>query len=151
MMLLWTLGCMYIFWTRVAITEKSTNNKCWWGGREPLYPVDENSNWCSHFGNQYAAAAAKSLQSRLTLCDPMDSSPPGSSVHRIFLTRRLEWVAISFSWKWVWRFFKEKKNQGLGGRRIPAFVPPAHTIWPSNAPHGLIKKNPKSLINWFLS
>ena len=36
-------------------------------------------------------------QSCLTLCDPMDCSPPGSSVHRIFQTRRLEWVAISYS------------------------------------------------------
>ena len=36
-------------------------------------------------------------QSCLTLCDPMDCSPPGSSVHEIFQARRLEWVAISFS------------------------------------------------------
>ena len=43
------------------------------------------------------AAAAKSLQSCLTLCDPMDSSPPGSSGHRILQARILEWVAISFS------------------------------------------------------
>ena len=42
-------------------------------------------------------AAAKSLQSRPTLCDPMASSPPGSSVHRILQARTLEWVAISFS------------------------------------------------------
>ena len=40
---------------------------------------------------------AKSLQSCLTLCDPMDSSPPGSSVHRILQARILEWGAISFS------------------------------------------------------
>ena len=40
-----------------------------------------------------AAAAAKSLQSRPTLCNPMDSSPPGSSVHRILQARILEWVA----------------------------------------------------------
>ena len=40
---------------------------------------------------------AKSLQSCLTLCDPMDCSPPGSSVHGILQTRILEWVAISFS------------------------------------------------------
>ena len=45
----------------------------------------------------HAAAAAKSLQSCLTLCDPGDSSPPGSSVHRIFQARRLQWVAISYS------------------------------------------------------
>ena len=44
-----------------------------------------------------SAAAAKSLQSCLTLCDPMDSSTPGSSVHRILQARILEWVAISFS------------------------------------------------------
>ena len=44
-----------------------------------------------------AAAAAKSLQSRLTLCDPIDGSPPGSSIHGILQARTLEWVAISFS------------------------------------------------------
>ena len=44
-----------------------------------------------------AAAAAKSLQSCLTLCDPRDGSPPGSSVPGILQARTLEWVAISFS------------------------------------------------------
>ena len=43
------------------------------------------------------AAAAKSLQSCPTLCDPMDCSPPGSPVHGIFQARVLEWVAIAFS------------------------------------------------------
>ena len=43
------------------------------------------------------AAAAKSLQSCPTLCDPIDSSPPGSPVPRILQARTLEWVAISFS------------------------------------------------------
>ena len=43
------------------------------------------------------AAAAKSLQSCPTLCDPIDSSPPGSSVPGILQTRTLEWIAISFS------------------------------------------------------
>ena len=43
------------------------------------------------------AAAAKSLQSCLTLCDPTDSSPPGSSVPGILQAGTLEWVAISFS------------------------------------------------------
>ena len=45
----------------------------------------------------YAAAAAKSLQSCPTLCDPIDGSPPGSPVPGIFQARTLEWVAISFS------------------------------------------------------
>ena len=44
-----------------------------------------------------AAAAARSLQSCPTLCDPIDSSPPGSSVPAILQARTLEWVAISFS------------------------------------------------------
>ena len=43
------------------------------------------------------SAAAKSLQSCPTLCDPMDCSPPGFSVHGILQARTLEWVAISFS------------------------------------------------------
>ena len=43
-----------------------------------------------------AAAAAKSLQSCPTLCDPIDGSPPGSPVPRILQARTLEWVAISF-------------------------------------------------------
>ena len=43
-----------------------------------------------------AAAATKSPQSCPTLSDPMDCSPPGSSVHGIFQARTLEWVAISF-------------------------------------------------------
>ena len=47
---------------------------------------------------RYAAAAvAKSLQSCLTLCDPIDGSPPGSPVPGILQARTLEWVAISFS------------------------------------------------------
>ena len=44
-----------------------------------------------------AAAAAKSLQSCPTLCDPIDGSPSGSPVPGIFQPRTLEWVAISFS------------------------------------------------------
>jgi len=50
----------------------------------------------------HAAAAAKSLQSCLTLCDPIDSSPPGSPVPGILQARTLEWVVISFSNAWKW-------------------------------------------------
>ena len=50
-----------------------------------------------------AAAAAKSLQSCLTLCDPTDGSPPGSPVPGILQARTLEWVAISFSNAWKWK------------------------------------------------
>ena len=50
-----------------------------------------------------AAAAAKSLQSCLTLCDPIDGKPPGSPVPGILQARILEWVAISFSNVWKWK------------------------------------------------
>ena len=62
------------------------------------------------FLNYLAAAAAKLIQSCPTLCDPMDSSPPGFSVHGIFQARVLEWVTIAFflnyptwTWNWPWR------------------------------------------------
>ena len=48
-------------------------------------------------GAAAAAAAAKSLQSCPTLCDPIDGSPPGSPVPGILQARTMEWVAISFS------------------------------------------------------
>ena len=54
----------------------------------------------NHFQRSYdvlAAAAAKSLQSCPTLCDPVDGSPPGSPIPGILNARILEWVAISFS------------------------------------------------------
>ena len=44
-----------------------------------------------------SAAAAKSLQLCLTLCNPIDGNPPGSAVPGILQARTLEWVAISFS------------------------------------------------------
>ena len=50
-----------------------------------------------------AAAAAKSLQSCPTLCEPIDGSPPGSAVPGILQAGTLEWVAISFSNAWKWK------------------------------------------------
>ena len=54
--------------------------------------------WCNA-----AAAAAKSLQSRPTLCDPIDGSPPGSPIPGILQARTPEWAAISFSNVWKWK------------------------------------------------
>ena len=51
--------------------------------------------WC--MSSTGLCVCAPSLQSCLTLCDLMDSSPPGSSVHRILQARILEWVAMPFS------------------------------------------------------
>ena len=50
-----------------------------------------------------AAAAAKSLQSCLILCDPRDGSPPRSPIPGILQARTLEWGAISFSSAWKWK------------------------------------------------
>ena len=75
-----------------------------------------------------AAAAAKSLQSRPTLCDPIDGSPPGSPVPGILQARTLEWVAISFSNAWKWKV----KVKSLSRFRL--FVTPwtaAHQAPPS--------------------
>ena len=54
-------------------------------------------------GKPITHAAAKSLQSCPTLCDPIDVSPPGSPVPGIPQARTLEWVAISFSNAWKWK------------------------------------------------
>jgi len=59
-----------------------------------LYTLNSGTSYTSVAA---AAAAAKSLQSCPTLCNPIDSSPPGSPVPGILQARTLEWVAISFS------------------------------------------------------
>ena len=68
---------------------------------------DEMSGEEKRPGHLMVAAAAKLLQSCLTLCDPMDCSLPGFSIHGILQARTLKWVAISFSNAWKWNV-KEK-------------------------------------------
>ena len=63
-----------------------------------------------------SAAAAKSLQSCPTLCDPRDGSPPGSPVPGILQATTLEWVAISFSSAWKWKV----KGKSLSHARLLA-------------------------------
>ena len=111
---------------RMAIIKKSTNSKfwrgcgekgmllhCWWECKliQPLWkmvwrflkklgikpPYDTAIPLLVIYPAAAAAAAAKSLQSCSTLCDPIDSSPPGSTVPGILQARILQWVAISFS------------------------------------------------------
>ena len=64
--------------------------------REIFGTVGGNINWYSHYGEQYGMRA-KSLQSCLTLHDPMDYSLPDFSVQGISQARILEWVAVSSS------------------------------------------------------
>ena len=74
------------------------------------------------------AAAAKSLQLCLTLCDPIDGSPPGSPVPGILQARTLEWVAISFSNAWKWKV----KGKSLSHVRLLATPwTTAHQVPPS--------------------
>ena len=63
-----------------------------------------------------ASAAAESLQSCPTLCDPIDGSPPGSPVPGILQVRTLGWIAISFSSAWKWKV----KVKSLSCIRLPA-------------------------------
>ena len=62
-------------------------------------PRSHQSHFVTHrvHWNRPATATAKSLQSCLTLCDPIDGSPPGSAILGILQARIVEWVAISFS------------------------------------------------------
>ena len=69
-----------------------------WYKRPRLLCIHSGSlEWTSGGRAAAAAAAAKSLQSCPTLCDPIDSSPPASAIPGILQARILEWVAISFS------------------------------------------------------
>ena len=76
----------------------------WWAA---IHRVTKNHTWLSHNTlTLYAAAvaaAARSLQSCPTLCDPTDGSPSGSPIPGILQARTLEWVAISFSNAGKWK------------------------------------------------
>ena len=83
--------------------DKMNHGMCLWGHKRrkidlcwPFWPT-------SQVNAIAAAAAAKSPQSCPTLCNPIDSSPPGSPVPGILQARTLEWVAISFSNAWKWK------------------------------------------------
>ena len=72
----------------------------------------------------------------VTLCDPMDCSPPGSSVHEIFQARILEWVAISFSTDrtWVscigrWILYHCSTWETQKTPHTPAIVPLPNTVF----------------------
>ena len=75
-----------------------------------------------HWFLLFLVATAKLLQSYPTLCNPIDSSQPGSPVPGILQTRTLEWVAISFSNVWKWkvkvRLFSRVQPHGLQSTRL---------------------------------
>ena len=81
--------------------------------------------WINH-----AAAAAKSLQSCPTLCDPKDGSPPGSPIPGILQARTLEWVAISFSSAWKWK---------VKVKSCPTLSDPMDYSLPGSSVHGIFQ------------
>ena len=81
----------------------------------------------------YAAAAAKSLQSCPTLCDPIDGSPPGSSVPGILQARTLEWVAISISNAW------KLKSESEVAQSCPTLSDPMDCSPPGSSIHGIFQ------------
>ena len=96
--------CLEVPWISKCLCPHFRISKCndgteWfpWGGN--------NQKWCwiGRSGGGLAAAAAASLQSCPTLCDPIDGSPLGSPVPGILQARTLEWVAISFSSAGKWK------------------------------------------------
>ena len=88
------LGCFVVKERRRGAGLKLVNVK---GFCEEQSAKEFHTTWGNWLKSVAAAAAAKSLQSCPTLCDPMDCSLPGSSVHGIFQARVLKWVAIAFS------------------------------------------------------
>ena len=81
----------------------------------------------------YYIAAAKSLQSCPTLCDPIDDSPSGCPVPRILQARTLEWVAISFSNAWKWKM-KNEVAQSCPTPRDPMDRKPTRLLHPWDFP-----------------
>ena len=84
-----------------------------------------------------AAATAKLLQSCLTLCDPIDGSPPGSSVPGILQARILEWVAISFSKAWKGKV--KVKLLRLSTACSPTLRDPMDCSLPGSSVHGIFQ------------
>ena len=79
-----------------------------------------------------AAAAAKSLQSCLTLCDTIDGSPLGSSVPGILQARILEWVAISFS-------NDDSESESKAAQSCPTCSDPRDCSLPGSSIHGIFQ------------
>ena len=87
----------------------------------------------NHTANMMAAAAAKSLQSCPTLCDPIGGSPPGSSVPGTLQARTLGWVAISFSNAW------KVKSEREVVQSCPTLSDPMDCSLPGSSVHGIFQ------------
>ena len=88
--------------------------------------------WFYLYKMSIAAAVAALLQSCLTLCDPIDGSPPGSPVPGILQATTLEWVAISFSNAW-------NKSESEVAQSCPTPSDPLDCSLPGSSIHGIFK------------
>ena len=121
-------GIFYItFWDRV-LSVTVTNLNC--------IPVVACIN-SSFLSCSVAAAAAKSLQSCPTLCNPIDGSPSGSSVPGILQARTLEWIAISFSNAWKWKV--KVKSESEVAQSCRTLSDPMDCSLPGSSVHGIFQ------------
>ena len=145
------LSCIWLFATPWTVTHQASlsmgfsRQEYWsglpfppWGnlpnlGIEPMAPALTGG----FFMTEPSAAAAKSLQSCLTLCDPLDGSPPGSAIPGILQARTLEWVAISFSSAWKWKV----KAKSLS--RVRLFMTPPTAAYQASSSMGFSRQE-----NW---
>ena len=91
--------------------------------------------WATREAYAAAAAAAKSLQSCPTLCDPIDSSPLGSPVPGILQAKTMEWVAISFSNAWKWKV----KSESEVTQSCQTVCDPMDCSLPGSSTHGIFQ------------
>ena len=105
------LRCFVYSWSpavielsRRGVTNWSPQCSCW------MQPI---MKWKGRLSTRLPySAAAKSLQSCPTLCNPIDGSPPASSIPGILQAKTLEWVAISFSNAWKWKVKMKSLSRG---------------------------------------
>ena len=99
----WILFSLLPYWSKPSSWSASRENRRVQstGSEHGLLPCVKKSLWTDFL--KLLPSAAKSLQSCPTLCNPIDGSPPGSSVPGILQARTLEWVAISFSNAGKWK------------------------------------------------
>ena len=90
-------------WLSEQVFDHSSNVSEWTPCFAILCSGNHTHTHTHEEGLKGTAAAAKSLQSYPTLCDPIDESLPGSTIPGVLQARTLEWVTISFSSAWKWK------------------------------------------------
>ena len=101
-------------------------------GIKPMFPALQADSLPTEPSGKPITVWSEVAQSCLTLCDPMDCSPPGFSIHEIFQAWVLEWVAISFS---------RGSSQPRDWTRVSRIAGRRFTIWATREVQGLSCKN----------